>query len=220
MAGGEFDYAEVGHRAVGIHHFVIGVGKQPEVKALLGAELLVGIDGVAADTEDDSVAFGVLRLVHLKLVGFAGSTRGLVFGIEVEDDPLASVVLEADRGTVLGWESEVWGGESRSRGGGAGEKARHQEDGCEDHHDQQDDFQHGPPRVRLQRTSAAKAANLRQPYGTTKVVPLPFPRGRQRRQQIDRRFATRNDNVTLRAALSDETMNTELAAWNEPYRPR
>lgn len=110
MAGREFDDTKIGHRAVRIHHFVIGVGEQPEVEALLGAEVFVGIDGVAADSQDDGVALSVFRLVHLKLVGFAGSTRGLIFGIEIKNDPLAAVVFEADKGAVLGGESEVRGG--------------------------------------------------------------------------------------------------------------
>src|SRR5581483_10252635 len=82
----------------------------------------MGVDGIEADSKNDSIALGIFRLVHLKLVGFFRSTRGLIFGIEVEDDPFAAKVFEADGSAVLRGEGEVGGGgASRGRGVPGGE---------------------------------------------------------------------------------------------------
>jgi len=107
VAGRKFHHAKICERAVSPSHFVICVRKQLEVETLFRAELFVGIDVVAADSEDDSVTLGVFRLIHLKLVGFTGSTGGLVFWIEIEDDPFATVVFEADGTSILRREREV-----------------------------------------------------------------------------------------------------------------
>ena len=72
---------------------MICVRKQLEIEAFLRAELFVGIHVVGTDSENNGIALGKFGLVHLKLVGFARSTWGLVFWIEVKDDPLASVIL-------------------------------------------------------------------------------------------------------------------------------
>ena len=107
VSRGELYDRKIVQRSIGIGHFVIGVGQQLESQALLGAELLVRIDAVEADSQDNRVALGVLGLVHLELVGFARSARGLVFGIEVKDDPLAAVILEADW-AIRRWQGEIW----------------------------------------------------------------------------------------------------------------
>jgi len=92
---------KVGQRSVGIHDFVIGVGKQLEVQTLSRTKIFVGIDAVAADAQDDGIAFDIMRLIHLKLVGFAGSTRRLIFWIEIQHDPFPPVILQADGSAVL-----------------------------------------------------------------------------------------------------------------------
>jgi hypothetical protein len=53
-------------------------------------------DGVEADAEDDSVGRIIFGDVALEVVGLDGTAGGLVLGVEVEDDPLAFVVGEAD----------------------------------------------------------------------------------------------------------------------------
>jgi len=80
---------------------MIGVGQQFEIQAFLGAERFMRIHAVEAHTQNHGVAFGKLWLVHLKLVGFSRSTGRLVFGIEIQDDPLASVIFQADRRSFL-----------------------------------------------------------------------------------------------------------------------
>ena len=102
VSGREFHQSKIVQGSIGLGDFVLAVGEQLEVQALLSAELSVGIDAVEADSENGGMALRVLRLIHLELVGFAGSTRGLIFRIKIEDDPLAAVVRESDRALLRG----------------------------------------------------------------------------------------------------------------------
>ena len=126
VARGEFHDAKIGERSVGGSDFASGVGEKFEIQSLLGAEILVGIDGVEADSEDYGIVLDVFGLVHLKLVGFAGSTGSLIFGIEVEDDPFATVILQADGGSVLGGQGEFGSHCPRGGRGGSGDQAEDQ----------------------------------------------------------------------------------------------
>ena len=92
ISGREFHQSEIIQRSIGLGDFVLGVGEQLEVQALFCAERFVRIDAVEADSQNNGIALDVLRLIHLELVGFAGSTGSLIFRIEVEDDPLAAIV--------------------------------------------------------------------------------------------------------------------------------
>jgi hypothetical protein len=107
VSRGELHDSEVGQRSVGTGDFVIGVREQLEIQTFLCTELLVTVDAVEANSQNNRVQFGVLGLVHLELVGFAGSTRGLILWIEIQHDPLATVIFEAD-GAILRLESEIW----------------------------------------------------------------------------------------------------------------
>ena len=60
VSRGELYDRKIVQRSIRIGHFVIGVGQQLESQALLGAELLVRIDAVEADSQDNRVALGVL----------------------------------------------------------------------------------------------------------------------------------------------------------------
>jgi len=86
---------------------MISVGQEFEVETLFSTELLVRIDAVETDSEHDGVMCREFRLVHLKLVGFPRSTRSLVFGIEIQDDPFATVIFQADRRAILRRKGEV-----------------------------------------------------------------------------------------------------------------
>lgn len=81
---------------------MVGVRQHLEVETLFRAELFVRVDTVEAHSQNNRIVFGILGLVHLELVGFARSTRGLIFGIEVKDNPLAAVVLQADEAILRG----------------------------------------------------------------------------------------------------------------------
>jgi hypothetical protein len=111
VAGGELHLA-TGHDgdAVGIDDFVVGVGEHLEVEGVLGAPGFVALDGIEADAEDDGVEGVVLIEVTLEVVGLDGATLGLVLGVEVEDDPLAFEVGEADGLVFLGGQSKVGSG--------------------------------------------------------------------------------------------------------------
>ena len=75
---------------------MVWVGEELEAEGVLGAPGLVAFDGVEADAEDDGVQCVILRHVALEAVGFDGAAGGLILRVEVEDDPLALVVGEAD----------------------------------------------------------------------------------------------------------------------------
>jgi hypothetical protein len=128
VARGELGDSKICERSVGVRHFVVGVGEEFEVESFFGAELFVGVDGVEAHAQNYGVAVGVLRLVHLKLVGFAGSTWGLVFGVEVEHHPFAAVVLQTNGRSILRWQGELGSVAANGRRCSAGEQARDEED--------------------------------------------------------------------------------------------
>ena len=93
VAGRKLHDTKICEGAVSGSRLMVGVGKELEVEAFFRAELFVRVDVVEAHSENDSVPFGVFGLIHLKLVGFTRSTGGLVFRIEIEDDPLATIVF-------------------------------------------------------------------------------------------------------------------------------
>jgi hypothetical protein len=108
----------VGHKrdTVGLDDLVVRVGKELEAEGILRAPGLMVFDGVDADTEDDCVQGVILRHVALEAVGLEGAAGGLVLGVEVEDDPLAFVVGEADGLVFLGGQGEVGGGRAGLHG--------------------------------------------------------------------------------------------------------
>jgi hypothetical protein len=99
----------VGHEgdAVLVDDLVVGVGQEFEAEGVFGAPGFVAFDGVEADAEDDCVGGVILRHVALEAVGLDGAAGGLVLGVEVEDNPLAFVVGEADGLVFLRGQSEV-----------------------------------------------------------------------------------------------------------------
>jgi hypothetical protein len=108
VTGGEL-HVSVGHQghAVGIDDFMVGVGEHLEVEGVLGAPGFVAFDGIEADTEDDGVEGMILIEVALEVVGFNGASLGLIFGVEVENHPLAFEVAEADGLVFLRGQGEV-----------------------------------------------------------------------------------------------------------------
>ncbi len=108
FAVGELRNAEVfDGNAVGIDDFVVGVGEELEAEGILRAPGFVAFDGVEADAEDDRVGRVILGDVALEVVSFDGAAGGLVLGVEVEDNPLAFVVGEADGLVFLRGQGEV-----------------------------------------------------------------------------------------------------------------
>jgi hypothetical protein len=108
FAVGELRNAEVfDGDAVGIDDFVVWVGEELEAEGIFRAPGLVAFDGVEADAEDDRVGGVILGDVALEVVSLDGAAGGLVLGVEVEDDPLALVVGEADGLVFLRGQGEV-----------------------------------------------------------------------------------------------------------------
>ena len=108
IAAGIFGVA-VGHEgdAVLVDYLVVGVGEELEAEGVLGAPGFVAFDGVEADAENDRVECVILGHVALEAVGLDGAAGSLVLGVEVENDPLAFVVGEADGLVFLRGQSEV-----------------------------------------------------------------------------------------------------------------
>ena len=135
-------HAKVRQRSIGSRHFVVRIGQQLEIKPFLGAKLLVGLDAIEAHSEDKRIPFGILRLINLKVVGLARASGSLVLGIEIKNDSLATIVLQAYGCTLLRWQCEIWsagafGGFHRPRQNPRNQKYRNYH-----HQYQQDDSHH------------------------------------------------------------------------------
>ena len=121
---------------------MIRVCQKSEIETAFRAELFVGIHAVEAHAQDDCITLGILGLVHLELVGFAGSTRGLIFRVEIEHDPLAAIIAEADCAAVLRGQSERRSVAAHGGSGWPGQEARDEDHQRHNHDQQQDDAQH------------------------------------------------------------------------------
>src|SRR5271167_621369 len=71
-------HSKIRQRTVGSAHLAVTVGQQLEVQSFFGAELLMRVNAVDAHAQHHRMALGVLRLIHLEVVGFAGTARSLV----------------------------------------------------------------------------------------------------------------------------------------------
>jgi len=80
---------------------VIGVGQQLEAQTFLCTELLVGVGVLHTDAKHDGTFLLVPRLVALKVVCLDRAAASEVFGVEVQDDPLAAIVLQTYGCTLL-----------------------------------------------------------------------------------------------------------------------
>jgi len=89
--------------------FVGGVAEQREIEILLGLEGGLGFDGVGAHAEDGDAEIVEFLFCVTKLGRFDGSTGGVGFGVEKEEDALAGEVLERDGLAVVGLEAKGGG---------------------------------------------------------------------------------------------------------------
>jgi hypothetical protein len=74
--------------------FVVGVAEQGEIQILLGLEGGLGFDEIGAEAEDGHVELVEVFLCVTKLGRFDGSTGGVGFGVEEEEDALTGEVGE------------------------------------------------------------------------------------------------------------------------------
>ena len=79
---------------IGIGGGAFGICKQREGQAVLFREFLMRILVVQADAQNLAVEVFERENVVAKFTGFGGATRCVVFGIEIQGDPLAAIVLD------------------------------------------------------------------------------------------------------------------------------
>src|SRR5690606_18481048 len=87
-------------------HLAVLVGQEPEGKAFLLAELLVGFQAVARDAEDDGVAAAEAADAVAEGAALHGAAGGAVPGVKIEDDVAAPAVRETDVPAAGGGEFE------------------------------------------------------------------------------------------------------------------
>jgi hypothetical protein len=73
---------------------------------LLGLEPGLGFDGIGAHAEDGDAELVEIFFCVTKLGRFDRSTGGVCFGVEEEEDALASEVFERDVFAFVGFEAE------------------------------------------------------------------------------------------------------------------
>ena len=83
---------------------------------MLGLEPGLGFDGIGAHAEDGHAELVEIFFCVAKLGRFDGSTSGVGFGVEEEEDLLAGEVIQRDVFAFVGFEAE---------GGGFGAKFEH-----------------------------------------------------------------------------------------------
>ena len=86
--------------------FVGGIAEQKEIEILLGLEGGLGIDGIGAHAEDGDAELVEVIFCVAKLGRFNGSTGGVGFGIEKEEDALAGEVFQRDGLVLVGFQVE------------------------------------------------------------------------------------------------------------------
>ena len=76
--------------------FVSGVAEQRKIEILLGLEGGLGFNGIGAHAEDGDAELVEVLFCVTKLGRFDGSTGGVGFGVEEEQDALAGEVFECE----------------------------------------------------------------------------------------------------------------------------
>jgi len=89
--------------------FVGWIAEKREIEILLGLEGGLGFDGIGAHAEDGDAEIVEFLFCVTKLGRFDGSTGGVGFGVEKEEDALAGEVLERDGLAVVGLEAKGGG---------------------------------------------------------------------------------------------------------------
>jgi hypothetical protein len=95
-----------------------GIAEQWEIEFLLGLEGGLGFDGIGAHAEDGDAELVEIFFCVAKLGRFDGSTGGVGFGVEEEEDALAGEIFEREFFAFVGLEAE---------GGGFGAEFEHYE---------------------------------------------------------------------------------------------
>jgi len=85
------------------------VAEQRKIEIVLGLESGLGFDGIRAHAEDGHTMLVELVLCVTKLGRFDGSTGGVGFGVEEEEDAVALEISQGDKCVVVGFETEAGG---------------------------------------------------------------------------------------------------------------
>ena len=85
-------------------HLAPGIAEKEKGQVVSCLEFPVGFEAVHVHTEDDRLEGSEPTDFVTEIERFPRSPRGIVFGIEVEDDLLPDVVLERNSGAVIGVE--------------------------------------------------------------------------------------------------------------------
>ena len=89
--------------------FVIGIAEERKIELLLLLERGLGFDGIGAHSEDRHTVFVEVLLCVTKLGRFDGSTGGVGFGVEEEEDAAALEVFQRDFFAFVCLQAEVGG---------------------------------------------------------------------------------------------------------------
>src|SRR5216683_6480955 len=115
LARGELRYPQIHQRIVAGGHSIFCIREQLEAETFLDAKLLVRSFILHADSEDDGVFLLVLREVALEIVRFLRAPAGEILRIEIQNDPLAPEIVEAERFSILRIQGKVRRGRPRRR---------------------------------------------------------------------------------------------------------
>jgi hypothetical protein len=86
-----------------------GIGEQRKIDLVLCLEGGLGFDGIGAHAEDGHIVLVEFLLGVTKLGRFDGSTGGVGFGVEEEEEALALEISQGDKRIVVGFEAEAGG---------------------------------------------------------------------------------------------------------------
>jgi hypothetical protein len=87
--------------------FVVWIAEQGKVEFFIFLERGLGFDGIGTHAEDCNVELVEFFLCVTKLGRFDGSTGGVGFGIEKEEDALALEINQGDKFVIIRFETEV-----------------------------------------------------------------------------------------------------------------
>ena len=93
--------------AVGLDGLMVGIAQQGKVEAVFGFKTGLSFDGISAEAEDGHTALVELTLCVAKLGRLDGSTGGIGFRKQEEENSLTLEVLQSDVFVFVGLEVDV-----------------------------------------------------------------------------------------------------------------
>jgi hypothetical protein len=87
--------------AILLDHTVVRIGQEGEVELVLSSEFAVARDGIFGNAEDDDTELLQFTEGIPEIAGLSSAAGSIVFRIEIEDDPLAEIIVKGMGLTVL-----------------------------------------------------------------------------------------------------------------------